>query len=69
MKKRHSSEEIFFDLMSQKGFQIEDTKCIPLPGDERIGEESVLIYTFRLQGQMHTELRGLVDIGVSRGGS
>jgi hypothetical protein len=49
MKKRHSSEEVFFDLMTQKDFKIEDTRSIPLPGDERTGEETVFVYTFRLK--------------------
>jgi hypothetical protein len=51
MKKRHSSEDIFFDLMSDAGFATEDTMTIPLPGDEESGEETVYVYTFRSKGQ------------------
>lgn len=52
MKKRHSSEEIFFDLMKQKAFRIEDTRIVALPGDERIGEETVFVYTFRPEDRL-----------------
>lgn len=55
MKKRHLSEEIFFSLMSEAGFKIESTKNIPLPGDERTGEEYVYVYTFRLE-EYHTKV-------------
>lgn len=47
MKKRHSSEDIFFDLMSNSGFALVDTMGIPLPGDEESGEETVYVNRFR----------------------
>jgi hypothetical protein len=46
MKMRHSSEEIFFDLMSAAGFQ-ETTKLdFPLPGDVELGEEVVHLHVY-----------------------
>ncbi|KAF2281005.1 uncharacterized protein EI97DRAFT_366958 [Westerdykella ornata] len=47
MKKRHSSEEVFFDLMRKSGFALMDTTSIPLPGDEESGEETVYVNHFR----------------------
>jgi hypothetical protein len=47
MKKRHSSEEIFFELMSEKSFKVADMKIFPLPGDDQVGEETVFVYIFQ----------------------
>lgn len=46
MKKRHSSEEIFFDLMAEAKFRTEGVTEYPLPGDEASGEEIVYVYQF-----------------------
>ena len=51
-KVRHSSEAIFFDLMSDAGFRIVDHVSVPLPdGQRKAGEdtslENVEIYLFR----------------------
>lgn len=46
MKRRHESEDVFFDLMSQANFINVNTICFPLPGDENPGEESVEIYVY-----------------------
>ncbi|KAJ4300981.1 hypothetical protein N0V90_003070 [Kalmusia sp. IMI 367209] len=50
MKKRHSSEDVFFDLMSEANFQTIDTIGFPLPGDERAGEERVELYIYEYSG-------------------
>ncbi|KAF1998055.1 hypothetical protein P154DRAFT_439908 [Amniculicola lignicola CBS 123094] len=47
MKPRHSSEGIFFDLMSDAGFRTEHKTTLQLPGDDEVGEESVEIFLFR----------------------
>ncbi|KAF2474823.1 uncharacterized protein BDR25DRAFT_255297 [Lindgomyces ingoldianus] len=47
MKVRHSSESIIFDLMLEAGFIIETTSCLPLPGDDELGEENVEVFIFR----------------------
>lgn len=47
MKLRHSSEEVFFDLMAAAGFQ-EITKLeYPLPGDTEVGEEIVYLHVYQ----------------------
>lgn len=46
MKKRHSSEEVFFDLMAEAKFKTEGVTEFPLPGDEKSGEEIVYVYQF-----------------------
>jgi hypothetical protein len=47
MKMRHSSETIFFDLMTAAGF-LETTKIsFPLPGDVELGEETVHLHVYR----------------------
>lgn len=51
MKRRHESEEVFFDLMSEARFETVDTVCLPLPGDEEAGEENVEIYIFKYTGE------------------
>lgn len=48
MKKRHSSEDIFFDLMETAGLKSRSTRVLALPGDEECGEEEVQIYYYRL---------------------
>lgn len=50
MKKRHSSEDVFFDLMSEAKFQTVDMICFPLPGDEKAGEERVELYIYQYSG-------------------
>ncbi|KAF2749258.1 hypothetical protein M011DRAFT_439592 [Sporormia fimetaria CBS 119925] len=47
MKKRHDSEEVFFQLMADAGFQEEDVVQMPLPGDEHSENETVFVHTFR----------------------
>ncbi|KAF2795635.1 hypothetical protein K505DRAFT_239511 [Melanomma pulvis-pyrius CBS 109.77] len=47
MKMRHSSEEIFFSLMSKAGFTTTDPIPFPLPGDEIQGEEVVYVHLYR----------------------
>ncbi|KAF1830004.1 hypothetical protein BDW02DRAFT_602045 [Decorospora gaudefroyi] len=47
MKMRHSSEEIFFDLMAAAGFQETSKIMFPLPGDEEIGEEIVYLHVYK----------------------
>jgi hypothetical protein len=47
MKMRHSSEEIFFDLMSAAGFQQTTKLDFPLPGDVELGEEVVYLHVYQ----------------------
>lgn len=47
MKMRHSSEEVFFDLMATAGFQPTAKFDYPLPGDVEVGEEIVYLYVYR----------------------
>lgn len=51
MKMRHSSEEVFFSLMRDAGF--EQTACVTwdVPGDVRVGEERVDLHVYRYIGQ------------------
>lgn len=59
MKRRHSSEEVFFSLMSDAGFKTgndttDNKMTIPLPEDEGNGlggEETVEIYLYRYPGR------------------
>lgn len=51
MKKRHSSEEIFFELMSKAGFKTVNSTEIPLPVDEHSGEETVYVYQYAWTGE------------------
>lgn len=51
MKKRHSSEDVFFDLMSEAEFKTTKTLAYPLPGDEETGEETVEVHIFRYEGK------------------
>lgn len=50
MKKRHSSEDVFFDLMSEAKFRTVSETNFPLPGDEEAGEEAVILYTYEYSG-------------------
>lgn len=46
MKMRHSSEEVFFELMKDARFT-ETTKMeFPLPGDIEVGEEVVYLHVY-----------------------
>jgi hypothetical protein len=49
MKRRHSSEEVFFDLMSEAGFltKQEDLRPIKLPCDDGCPGEVVHVYIYR----------------------
>ncbi|KAF2877818.1 putative methyltransferase-domain-containing protein [Massariosphaeria phaeospora] len=47
MKVRHSSEDIFFQLMAEAGFQTTNSMTFPLPGDEKSCEETVDVYFYR----------------------
>ena len=47
MKMRHSSEEVFFELMSEAGFATIESTPFPLPGDEEEGEETVYVHIYR----------------------
>jgi hypothetical protein len=46
MKVRHSSEAVFFDLMSDAGFVIEGQTALPIPGDDDTTIEKVDIFVF-----------------------
>ncbi|CAI6341856.1 unnamed protein product [Periconia digitata] len=56
MKRRHTSEEIFFDFMSKAGFKTADVQKFPLPGDENAGEEEVEIYMYQHKGENRNEV-------------
>jgi hypothetical protein len=47
MKMRHSSEEIFFDLMATAGFKETTTLKYALPGDVKVGEEVVYLHVYQ----------------------
>jgi hypothetical protein len=47
MKMRHSSEEVFFDLMAETGFHETMKLEYPLPGDIETGEETVYLYIYQ----------------------
>lgn len=47
MKMRHSSEEVFFDLMLAAGFRETQKLAYPLPGDVEVGEEIVYVHVYR----------------------
>jgi hypothetical protein len=47
MKMRHSSEEVFFDLMATAGFQPTAKFDYPLPGDVEVGEEMVYLHVYQ----------------------
>ena len=46
MKMRHSSEEVFFDLMAKAAFEKTTTITYPLPGDYETGEETVFLHIY-----------------------
>ncbi|KAI4659628.1 uncharacterized protein J4E79_006163 [Alternaria viburni] len=46
MKMRHSSEAVFFKLMSDAGFLETDKMEFPLPGDVEVGEETVYLHVY-----------------------
>ena len=48
MKMRHASERVFFELMRDAGFAETALLQWPLPGDARLGEETVLLHVYRL---------------------
>jgi hypothetical protein len=47
MKMRHSSEEVFFDLMVANGFKETAKFEYPLPGDTEVGEETVNLHVYQ----------------------
>jgi hypothetical protein len=47
MKMRHSSEEVFFDLMVAQGFKEAAKFKYPLPGDTEVGEETVNLHVYQ----------------------
>jgi hypothetical protein len=50
MKMRHSSEEVFFDLMAAAGFEETAKFDYPLPGDTEVGEETVYLHVYKHNG-------------------
>lgn len=46
MKMRHSSEQVFFDLMADAGFVPTAKLTFALPGDAEVGEESVDLHVY-----------------------
>ena len=53
MKIRHTSEDVFFDLMSKAKFQTKSKFEIELPGDDAAGEETVWVHLFVHQDGNH----------------
>ncbi|KAG9196502.1 hypothetical protein G6011_01623 [Alternaria panax] len=47
MKMRHSSEEVFFELMENVGFMKIAKMEFPLPGDVEVGEEIVHLHVYK----------------------
>ena len=47
MKMRHSSEEVFFELMQDAGFLKTAQMEYPLPGDVEVGEEVVYLHVYK----------------------
>lgn len=47
MKMRHSSEEVFFDLMAEAKFVKIKTFEYMLPGDIEVGEEIVFLHVYQ----------------------
>lgn len=47
MKMRHSSEEVFFELMSEAGFATMYSAPFLLPRDEEEDEETVYVHIYR----------------------
>jgi hypothetical protein len=52
MKMRHSSEEIFFDLMAETGFHETMKLDYKLPGDIESGEEIVYLHLYEHQSRI-----------------
>jgi hypothetical protein len=48
MKMRHSSERVFFTLMADAGFRETADLAYELPGDVRVGEETVHVHVYRV---------------------
>lgn len=46
MKRRHPSEDVFFELMADYGFQRKNIVYFPLPGDEDTTEENIELYIY-----------------------
>ncbi|KAH7391861.1 putative methyltransferase-domain-containing protein [Pyrenochaeta sp. MPI-SDFR-AT-0127] len=46
MKMRHSSEEVFFGLMTKAAFEETTTITYHLPGDVEVGEETVYLHVY-----------------------
>jgi hypothetical protein len=49
MKRRHSSEDVFFNLMDNAKFRITNTIYFPLPGDQKASEEFIELYIYQLE--------------------
>jgi hypothetical protein len=47
MKMRHSSEQVFFELMADAGFRETAKLEFKLPGDVQLGEETVYLHVYR----------------------
>lgn len=47
MKMRHSSEEVFFELMASAAFNKVRTILYPLPGDDEDAEDTVYLHVYR----------------------
>jgi negative regulator of genetic competence, sporulation and motility len=47
MKMRHSSEDVFFDLMAEARFKETGKVAFPLPGDVEAGEETVHLHVYK----------------------
>jgi hypothetical protein len=52
MKMRHSSEEVFFDLMAETGFHETMKLDYKLPGDIKSGEEIVYLHLYQHQSSI-----------------
>jgi hypothetical protein len=44
---RHSSEEVFFELMAKAEFEEIGKIAFPLPGDMEVGEETVHLHVYK----------------------
>lgn len=47
MKMRHDSERVFFDLMAEAGFKETALLGYPLPGDIKMGEDTVYLHVYK----------------------
>ncbi|KAF1953875.1 hypothetical protein CC80DRAFT_595433 [Byssothecium circinans] len=66
MKRRHASEDVFFDLMVEAEFQNTRLLTYPLPGDDRAGEETVEVYLYRYEGEKIAEVERSQDCECGR---